>query len=139
MQSATKRVAGALVSALLAGSAVTACAGAPAVSCSGQANNVHQSSGTPSDMVGKATGSCTAAVSLNGFVEIQRRSSTGSWYSYKRTPFALVATPGVKFTRQAATQCRRGSYRTYTYVVGTYKGQSETRRSTSGITTNPCG
>ncbi len=124
---------------LLVGPALAGCAGAPAVSCAGRANNVHRSSGTPSDMVGKATGSCTAAVSLRGFVEIQRKSSTGAWYSVKRSSFALVTVPGARFTRQAATRCARGSFRTYSYVVGTYKGQSETRRSTSGVTSNPCG
>ena len=134
-----RRVGGALVSTVLLGSGITGCAGGPAVSCSGQANNVIRSSGTSSDMVGKATGSCTAAVALNGFVEIQRQASSGVWYSYKRTPFSLVAKPGVKFTRQAATRCARGKYKTYSYVVGTYKGESETRRSTSGITSTPVG
>ena len=127
-------VPGLLISAL----SLAGCAGGPVVTCEGKASNVHQSSGTPSDMVGKATGKCSAVVSINGFVEIQRKTSSGNWYSYKRTSFSLVTTPGKAFTRQAATHCARGSFRTYSYVVGTYKGESETRRSTSGITVNPC-
>lgn len=107
------------------------------MSCEGKAHNVHQSSGTPSSMDGKATGTCTAAVSVSGYVEIQQKTSSG-WHSVKRSPISLVTTPNKKFTRQAATKCRKGTFRTYSYVVGTYNGQSETRRSTSGETKNPC-
>lgn len=113
------------------------CAGGPVVSCDGKANNVHHSSGTSTSMDGKATGTCTAAVSVSGYVEIQQKTSSG-WSSIKRTSFSFVTTPNKKFTRMAATKCRKGTFRTYSSVVGTYKGQSETRRSTSGETKNPC-
>ena len=122
----------AVASPVLAG-----CAGGPVVSCDGKANNVHHSTGTPSSMDGKATGTCTAAVSITGYVEIQQKTKSG-WSSIKRTSFSLVTAPNKKFTRQTATKCRKGTFRTYSYVVGTYKGQSETRRSTSGETKNPC-
>jgi hypothetical protein len=88
-------------------------------------------------MDGKVTGTCNAAVSIKGFVEIQQSTSSG-WHSIKRTSFTLVSVPGKKFTRMAATTCRKGRFRTYSSVVGTYKGQSETRRSTSQETVNPC-
>lgn len=135
-----KRFASAFVaSVVLATPFLSGCAaGGTVITCTGKANNVHQSSGTRTAMDGKATGQCNAAVSINGFVEIQKKSSSGSWYSYKRTAFSLVTTPGKKFTRQAATKCAKGTFRTYSYVVGTYKGVSETRRNTSGETRNPC-
>lgn len=119
---------------LLSGCAV----GGVVVECDGRANNVHQSRGTPSDIVGKATGECTAAVALQGYVEIQRKNRSGAWYSLKRTPFSFVATPSKSFTRQAATRCQSGTFRTHSYVVGTFKGKSETRERYSGETRNPC-
>ncbi|MGI8459389.1 MAG: hypothetical protein ACR2LI_14940 [Propionibacteriaceae bacterium] len=127
----------AAVGLVLGGATLTGCAGGPAVECGGKANNVHHSSGTSSSMDGKVTGSCTAAVSINGYVEIQQKTSRG-WVSIKRTSFSLVSTPNKKFTRMAATKCRKGTFRLHSHVVGTYKGQSQTRNSTSGQTKNPC-
>lgn len=103
-----------------------------------KANNVHQSHGTPTDIVGKASGKCTAAVSLKGYVEIQRKNSSGAWYSYERTPFNFGAVPNKSFTRQAATRCAKGTFRTHFYVVGTFKGQSQSQDKVSGETKNPC-
>jgi hypothetical protein len=127
-----------IVAAIAASVSLSGCAGT-VVECTGQANNTHRSSGTPSDMVGKATGQCNAPVAVVGYVAIQQQTGPTDWYSIKRTNFSLTTTPGVTFTRQAATSCRKGTFRTYAYVVGTYKGQSETRTSASGTTTNPCG
>ncbi len=139
-----RRFAGAVVAALVLGfgGLLSGCAvGGTVVECDGtafKAQNVHQSNGRPTDIVGKANGKCTAAVGLRGYVELQRLNSSGKWYSYKRTPFTFVSTPGKSFTRQAATQCAKGTFRTHFYVVGTYKGQSETQEKWSGKTVNPC-
>jgi hypothetical protein len=133
--------------ALLAGSVLltvpvmSGCAGG-AITCSGKANNVHQSNGTPSDMVGKATGTCNAVVEVTGYVEIQRYDNTSDrsrWRQYARSDFSLTTIPGKQFTRQAAAKCAKGTFRTFSEVTGTYKGQSETRDDASDATTNPCG
>jgi hypothetical protein len=121
---------------------VSGCAvGGTVVECDGtayRAQNVHQSHGRPTDIVGKANGKCTAPVALHGYVELQRKNSAGSWYSYKRTTFDFVAPTNKTFTRQAATRCAKGTFRTHFYVVGTYKGRSETQDRVSGATKNPC-
>ena len=121
--------------------AATGCAAKDdGVVCSGSAHNVHRSSGTPFDMVGKATGSCSGVVSVEGYVEIQRRNSSGSWVAQKRTTIEEFNTvPGKEFTQQAATQCRTGVFRTKSYIRGTYKGESQAATRYSGSTTNPCG
>lgn len=64
------RISSSLAGAIVLIPLLTGCSGAPIVSCSGSAHNVHRSSGTPTAMVGKVTGSCSAPVSVNGFVEI---------------------------------------------------------------------
>jgi len=142
MLSFSSRHSLAAVGSLLILAASTALAGCAAVadgvSCSGTANNVHRSSGTSSDMVGKGTGSCTGAVEISGYVEIQRLSGS-TWVMQKRTGIDTFTTvSGVRFTRQAATSCRSGTFRTKTYVRGTYKGESHAVTRYSGKTTNPC-
>lgn len=110
------------------------------VICEGNTNNVHHSAGTPSNIVAKSTVKCPAAVSVSGYVEIQRKNTAGSWYTYKRTtisPFTTKA--GVTYTRQAASTCSKGSFRNKTYVSGTYNGKTVTGTTYSGVTVNPCG
>jgi len=97
--------------------ATTSCAVAPGVECTGNAQQVHRSSGTPSDMVAKSTLRCSAAVRMTGYIEIQRRNSAGDWYTYKRTDVSSFTTvPGATHTRQAATRCARGTFRNKTYA-----------------------
>lgn len=125
---------------LAAATALSGCAAVnEGVSCTGKANNVHQSAGTPSDMVGKATGSCTGVVTISGYVEIQGKIGP-AWYNKKRTTITAFNTvPNKSFTRQAATHCSSGTFRTKTVIKGTYKGQSHTETRYSGAVTNPCG
>ena len=77
-------------------------------------------------------------MALDGYVEIQRKNKAGTWCYYKRNPFSFTTSPGQQLVRQVASRCAAGTFRTHSYVVGTWHGQSETRDRVSPETRNPC-
>ncbi len=111
--------------------------------CHVEANNPHESKGSPGWIVGKGRISCTAAIdSLEITVQLERNVG-GNWVA--------VGTPGrnsinapkanTKYTAQGQVQCVAGVYRTAARGGGVYGGRPS--RSTawqySGTVTNPCG
>lgn len=111
--------------------------------CHVEANNPHESKGSPGWIVGKGRISCTAAIdSLEITVQIEKNVS-GNW--------VIAGTPGrnsvnapqanAKYTAQGQVQCVAGEYRTAARGGGVYGGRpsKSTAWQYSGTVTNPCG
>lgn len=83
----------------------------------------HNSKGTPTDIVGKGSISCTAAIdSMYIEVELQRKDG-GSWIRVggdrREIPRPAANT---KYVAQGSTACRDGEYRTAARGGGVYGG-----------------
>ncbi|WP_433598373.1 hypothetical protein ACQPXH_21710 [Nocardia sp. CA-135953] len=106
-----------------------------------KAMNPHNSKGTPTDIVGKGSIKCTAAIdSLYIDVELQRKEG-GSW---KRVAGGHneVTKPaaGTKLVAQGATTCADGEYRTAARGGGVYGGvpSQSSAWQYSDTVVNPC-
>lgn len=94
-----------------------------AIVCSWSPQNAHRSTTNPSEIAGKATGSCTINTSsgtgwVEAWVVIQRQSSNGSYSDIaQQSPVRKAVAAGVTTTwsnteLRAFTSCIAGTYRT---------------------------
>ena len=94
--------------------------------CDFSTNNVHNSTGTPSDMVAKSRATCSSAVHVSGYIEIEKQGFLGTWSTYAHQEIEpFTATPGKQVTRQVAAPCAKGSFRNKTHVVASYDGETK--------------
>ncbi|AHH16982.1 hypothetical protein NONO_c21840 [Nocardia nova SH22a] len=108
-----------------------------------KAMNPHRSKGTPTDIVGKGSVTCSQGIdSLYIDVELQRKEG-GQWktvgtpgHNEKDHP-----SPGTKLVAQGATTCAAGEYRTAARAGGVYGGvpSQSSQWTHSDPVVDPCG
>ncbi|WP_225731590.1 MULTISPECIES: hypothetical protein [unclassified Nocardia] len=139
-------IAGGVLMVLITASVTSPAAGAQPgqgnANCHVQANNPHNSKGTPSDIVGKGTVSCNQAID-SVFIEVElQRNEGGQW---KKVSGGSNNKTGPKanerLVAQATTLCAKGEYRTAARGGGVYGGVPSSSKAWeySQSVTNPCG
>jgi hypothetical protein len=122
---------------------VTACSEievTPTITCAIDADNPHQSSGTPGAILGKARYGCDASIYVDGYVVLQKKNSVGSWYNYTSPYyFNRTVTAGKEYTVYSPSiACQNGTFRTKAYGWGSANGQTASATSYSQTVINPC-
>jgi hypothetical protein len=113
--------------------------------CAVSAQNPHRSSGTPTDIVGKARYGCDTSIDSNTNIVVIQQQIGGRWVNVTSEAAGTATTyrpsANVKYTNQASLRCRGGVFRTASRGYGYYRGvrSQSTAWDYSQVVTNPCG